>query len=89
MFTEPASKVSVPFVVVRRMRSSVPDNATSPPPQAEMPSLVLPIEWLDTHTLLPKLIKLIVPDWVRVAEPASTMKPAVLVTPIPLNEADK
>ena len=41
MFTEPASKVSVPLPVVMRTRSSVPDKVFEPPPIELIPKVLL------------------------------------------------
>ena len=44
MLIEPASKVSLPLVVVMRTRSSNPDNVTDPPPNFTDPPAGSPAE---------------------------------------------
>jgi len=61
MFTEPASKVSVPLVAVRRTRSKVPPNAILPAAgKTADPPLFMLLE--DTQVLLVIFVKTTIPE---------------------------
>ena len=75
MLMEPASKVSVPFTVVRRMRSIAPESATDPPVCAVLASLEAPTTPEQTQALVLELSK------ENVIDPCRTLA-AALSTPI-------
>ena len=67
---EPASKVSVPFTVVMRMRSRVPDKAIFPAPAPKAVEVRL-VAAEYAHVLLPNEFMVIVPSIDSAAELAS------------------
>ena len=56
MLTEPASKVSVPLVAVKRMRSRVPDVVLEYPQVSVLVVFDLPLLPLIAHKLEPMLV---------------------------------
>jgi hypothetical protein len=89
MLIDPASKVSVPFTVVMRMRSKVPERATDPPPTFVQRLPGLPTLTSPTQVLLVMFVTLMAPDKVFAALFAWTANPVdvdpPLIDEIPIN----
>lgn len=82
MLIEPASKASVPLVVVRRTRSRVPDSVTSPPTYdtEAVPFLNDPDA---TQTFDPRLVSMTAPDVVEPEDPAPPIANPDASFPVP------
>ena len=67
MLIDPASKVSVPFAVVMRTRSRVPERVLEPAPFHVLPSTVDPSTQLQHQVFDPNKDKIYCPEDVVVA----------------------
>jgi len=77
MLIDPASNRSVPFTVVMRTRSRVPERVLEPAPLMVQAADVTLSAWADTHKLEPIVCNDMSPDGVSVLAPADTRKPEV------------
>ena len=83
MFIEPASKLSVPLTVVRRMAVSAAPKDTAAPVVLVMPTSLKPTAPVATQRFEPMLVMITAPDRTFVTAEAEIPIPVVNVPPPP------